>query len=201
MVQTYSITQTLQVTVKMGHNVLCFKKKGEAGWFYLSHLAAQHSQTLKFLHCCHLWALQKFKTTCRFNTWNQEIYMLYSFAVMILTLLDLLYFAQSIDLALWNPATFPTRAEADLFESGKMFLTISHPTAVMFSIPSSATETRVFEEVNSKDRERKWKGSGKYWYVGEKLEVSGRRWRDHKGRKHSTLLGPRAIRDEAEASY
>lgn len=100
MVQTYSITQTLEVTVKMGHNVLCFKKKGEAGWFYLSHLAAQHSQTLKFLHCCHLRALQKFKTTCRFNTWNQEIYMLYSFAVMNLTPLDLLYFAQSIDLAL-----------------------------------------------------------------------------------------------------
>lgn len=168
---------------------------------HLSHLPAQHLQTLKFLHCCDLHALQKFKTTCRFNAWNQKIYILYSFGVMNLTLLDLFYFAQSIDLALWNHATFPTRAEAELFESGKLLLTISHPKAVMFSIPSSATETRVFEEVNSKDRERKWKGSEKYWYVGEKLEVNGRRWRDHKERKHSTLFGPRANRDEAEVTY
>lgn len=43
----------------------------------------------------------------------------------------------------------------------------------MLSIPNPTTETREFNEVNSKEKERKWKGSEKYWYVGEKLEGGG----------------------------
>jgi len=38
---------------------------------------------------------------------------------------------------------------------GNCFLTISHPKALALSIPNSTTETRVFDEVNSKERERK----------------------------------------------
>lgn len=70
----------------------------------------------------------------------------------------------------------------------------------MLSILNSATETRVFGKVNSKERERKWKGSEKYWYVGEKLEVSGRRWCDHKDRECWRLFGPGANRNETEAN-
>lgn len=69
---------------------------------------------------------------------------------------------------------FPARAEAELFESGKLvFFTISHPKTLMLSIPSPTTEMRAFGKVNSKEKERKWKGSEKHWYVGEKLEVEG----------------------------
>lgn len=94
---------------------------------------------------------------------------------------------------------FPKRAEAELLESGKLggFFTISHPNTLMLSIPSPATETRVFGEVNSKEKEIS-KGSEKYWYVGEKLEVGGDE--DHRGRERWRLFGLRANRDEIETS-
>lgn len=130
------------------------------------------------------------------DTW---IYILCLLRLMNLTLSDLLYFAHLLAL-IYETALFPSKGWGRVAWKWETFLTISHTKALMLSIPKSTIETRVFDEVNNKERERKWKGYEKYWYVGEKLEVGGRRWSDHKDREHWRLFGPGANRDEVEAN-
>lgn len=117
-----SPSQTLQVTCEKTPRCVVLQKEGRS-WLGVrfSHLAAQHSQTLRFLHCCCVHCRNS-KATCRFNTWNLEKYLdLYSLGGMNLTLLDLLYFAHLLTLLYETLQLLLTRAEAEFFESRKLF--------------------------------------------------------------------------------
>lgn len=170
-----SASQTLQVPLKKRTNwvwkcLLVFPKQGGADWECTAptSLLSIHKPCHSCIAAiCVLWGNSK--NTCRSGTWNQETYLnlLYTPLEVWIWHFKTFYILLSIHLALRNPATFSKKSWGRVvwkWETAWGFLaffSISHPKALMFSIPSPTTETRAFGEVNSKEKERKWKGSEK----------------------------------------